>query len=229
MKAQLKNAIFLLFVAVLVYTILSLSVCSERRTQLVQEDSRELFNGKDLDGWQGEAKWWTVENGQLVGATRSKRDPVDPSWLVTEQVYGDFELTLWCKLAGDGNRNSGVYYRGKWNADGQVIGYEFDLGGWAGDKELWWGELHDPYDRQLSVADLSKAETKALYNRKGWNHVRIRVQGNHIQHWLNGVKTVDWYESDPAIQKSGFIGFQIHPESKYEVILRDILLKDLNQ
>lgn len=228
MKAHVKNLIFLAFITVLVYTILSLSVCSERRTPFIQEASRELFNGKNLDGWKGNAKWWRVEDGQLVGATISKRNPTDTSWLITEDVFGDFELTLWCKLKGDGNRNSGVYYRGKWNDEGQVVGYEFDLGGWAGEKELWWGELHDPYDRQLSVADLSKAETKTLYNKKGWNHVQIRVQGNHIQHWLNGIKTVDWYETDASIQKSGFIGFQIHPESKYEVFLRNVCLTDLN-
>nr|WP_299382899.1 DUF1080 domain-containing protein [Allomuricauda sp.] len=186
-----------------------------------------LFNGKSLEGWKGDHQWWKVEDGMLVGATTSKRNPEDPSWLITDKAYENFELTLWCKLEGDGNRNSGVYYRGKWNAEKQVLGYEFDLGGWAGEKELWWGELHDPYGRQLSVSDLDKAAIKQLYNKKGWNHVRIRVHGNHIQHWLNGIKTVDWYEEDPSIQKSGFIGFQIHPESKYKVYLRNIVLSPL--
>lgn len=186
-----------------------------------------LFNGKDLIGWKGDNQWWKVEDGMLVGATISKRNPEDPSWLITEKAFENFELTLWCKLEGDGNRNSGVYYRGKWNTEKQVLGYEFDLGGWAGEKELWWGELHDPYGRQLSVSDLDKSAIKQLYNKKGWNHVRIRVQGNHVQHWLNGIKTVDWYEEDSFIQKSGFIGFQIHPESKYKVYLRNIVLSQL--
>ena len=60
------------------------------------------------------------------------------------------------------------------------------------------------------------------------NHVKIRVLGNHFQHWLNGVRTVNWHEEDETIQKSGFIGFQLHNESKLEVRYRDITLTTIS-
>jgi predicted RNA binding protein YcfA (HicA-like mRNA interferase family) len=189
-----------------------------------KEDQVTIFNGKNLEGWTGTLQNWRVEDGQLIGATRSKKDPDQAQWIVTEEEYDDFELTLWVKLDGDGNRNSGVYYRGEWNDEGQVVGYEFDLGGWGGEKELWWGELHDPYRRDMWITLLEKEEVIRLYNKKGWNHVRIRAEGSHIQHWLNGVKTVDWHEKDASIKKIGFIGFQLHNESKFEVRIRDISL-----
>lgn len=191
-------------------------------------DTIQLFNGITLEGWTGNKNGWTVIDGLLVGATVSKKIPKEASWIITEHTYDDFEITLWVKLEGDGNRNSGLYYRGEWNEEGQVVGYEFDIGGWGGEKELWWGELHDPYRRDLWVG-LPKEKVVSLYNKKGWNHVRVRVHGNHIQHWLNGVQTVDWYEKDPKIQKSGFVGFQLHNESKFKVYYRDIQLINLTE
>jgi len=190
-----------------------------------QNEGQLIFNGEDLDGWTGAKSYWKVQEGQLIGTTLSKKDPEKALWIVSEKEFDDFELTLWVKLTGDGNRNSGVYYRGEWNDEGQVVGYEFDIGGWGGEKELWWGELHDPYRRDdMWISLLEKEEVIELYNKKGWNHVRIRAEDNHIQHWLNGTKTVDWYEEDTSIQKQGFIGFQLHNESKFEVKLRDIIL-----
>lgn len=200
----------------------------QNSTRIVTGDTIELFNGVDLNGWTGNKKGWTVTDGLLVGATVSKKIPKEASWIITENTYDDFEISLWVKLEGDGNRNSGLYYRGEWNKEGQVVGYEFDIGGWGGEKELWWGELHDPYRRDLWIG-LPKEKVVSLYNKKGWNHVRVRVQGNHIQHWLNGVQTVDWYEKDPKIQKSGFVGFQLHNESKFKVYYRDIQLINLNE
>jgi len=187
----------------------------------------KLFNGKDLTGWSGNTYNWRVEDGLLIGATKSKKDPERAQWIITEEKFDDFELTLWVKLEGDGNRNTGVYYHGEWNEEEEVVGYEFDIGGWGGEKELWWGELHDPYRRDMWITLLKKEELVALYNKKGWNHVRIKVEGNHIQHWLNGVKTVDWLEEDESIKKSGFIGFQLHNESKFEARFRNIILKNL--
>ena len=57
-----------------------------------------------------------------------------------------------------------------------------------------------------------------------WNEIKIRAKGNHIQHWLNGTKMVDWFEDDTTIQKSGFIGFQLHDESRCIVIYKDLNL-----
>tara|TARA_R110002096_G_scaffold290007_2_gene484312 strand:+ start:1483 stop:2148 length:666 start_codon:yes stop_codon:yes gene_type:complete len=199
-------------------------VCN-KNVPTVLTDRLTIFNGKNLDGWTGHLKGWKVENGELVGTAANKREKDRATWIRTEQKFEDFELSMWVKLLGDRNRNSGVYYRGQWDDEEHVVGYEFDFGGWAGEKELWWGELHDPYRRpDFWIKKLEKEELISLYNKKGWNHIRIRAEGDHIQHWLNGIQTVDWYEKDSTMQKQGFIAFQLHDETRFEVRIRNIEL-----
>ena len=94
---------------------------------------------------------------------------------------------------GDANKNSGVYYRGQWNDEGFVVGYELDVGGWGqeedeegnlSEEENWWGELHDPYRRENLWIGPGLEVIKETYKEGEWNHLKIRAKGNHIQHWL---------------------------------------------
>ena len=142
------------------------------------------------------------------------------------------------KRTGDANKNSGVYYRGQWNDEGFVVGYELDVGGWGqeedeegnlSEEENWWGELHDPYRRENLWIGPGLEVIKETYKEGEWNHLKIRAKGNHIQHWLNGRKVVDWYEQDEKIQKSGFIGFQLHDESRFQVAYKNIKLIPLDK
>ncbi len=194
-------------------------------TSVSSSDTISLFNGRDFTGWTGIMDNWFVEDGMFVGSTM---DGIleESSWITTEAKYGDFEITLWVKLLGDENRNSGVYYRGQWDEEeGQyVVGYEFDIGGWGEeDNENWWGELHDPFRRNLWVGP-GREVIDRTYKPLEWNHVRIRAEGNRIQHWLNGTQMVDWKEEDPEIQTSGFIAFQMHGETRFKVYFKDIKL-----
>jgi hypothetical protein len=190
-----------------------------------------LFNGKDLSGWIGDTTIWKVEQDQLVGSTEEK-EIEHAIWITTQEQYDNFELTMQVKLVGDANKNSGVYYRGQWQDD-VVVGYEFDIGGWGAedgeDDENWWGELHDPYRRQDLWIGPGREVIDKTYKEAEWNQLKIRAQDNHIQHWLNGRKMVDWFENDTTIQKSGFIAFQLHDESRCTVYYKDIKLINLNE
>lgn len=191
-----------------------------------QRDTISLFNGKDLKNWEGKKDNWSVQNGMIVGSTNGKI--LDEfSWIVTKEKYGNFELSFWVKLLGDENRNSGLYYRGQWNNEDLVVGYEFDIGGWGDDKELWWGELHDPFGREDLWVGPGFETIEKVYKPEQWNHIRIRAEGDHIQHWLNGTQMVDWKEKNPRIQKEGFIGLQMHSETMFEVYFKDIKLINL--
>lgn len=201
-------------------------------------DTIQLFNGTDLNGWSYDSLLWYIEDGMLIGSTMEKQIE-KAEWIVTAKTYGNFELSLYVKLIGGENKNSGIYYRGQWDDD-VVTGYEFDVGGWGDDDPStpynpeidanWWGELHDPYRRSLDefAVGLPKEEVNEIYNEAEWNHVKIRVVGNHIQHWLNKVQVVDWYEEDKSIQKEGFIGFQLHDESQNKVFYKNIILKRIS-
>ncbi len=203
--------------------------CSNNTEQKDTYEAESIFNGKDLSGWIGDTTIWKVEDGNLVGSTMEKL--IDHAvWITTENEYADFELTLSVKLIGDDNKNSGVYYRGKWD-DNVVVGYEFDIGGWGAEEnepaQNWWGELHDPYRREDLWIGPGREVIDETYKEAEWNEIKIRAEGNHIQHWLNGVKMVDWYEKDTTIQKSGFIGFQLHDESRCKVFYKDLKLVSL--
>jgi hypothetical protein len=209
--------------------IVSLS-CKNNKEASVSSRQESLFNGSDLTGWSGDTAVWKAEDNMIVGSTMEYL--IDHAvWLTTNKNYGNFELTMSVKLVGDANKNSGVYYRGKWNND-VVVGYEFDIGGWGAEEgepaENWWGELHDPYRRGDLWVGPGREIIDSTYKEAEWNNIKIRADGSHIQHWLNGTKMVDWYEQDTTIQKSGFIGFQLHDESRCKVYFRNIKLLRLS-
>ena len=191
-------------------------------------DTLLLFNGQDFTGWQhADNSIWSIEAGYLTGSTM---DTIleESVWITTEDTYDDFELTMRVKLVGDANKNSGVYYRGQWH-DIYVVGYELDIGGWEDEGEIWWGQLHDPYRRENLWIGPEGAALDTVYNEADWNHLRIKAIGNHIQHWVNGIQTVDWHEKDPTMQKRGFIALQMHSESHFMVNFKDIKLIPINR
>ena len=105
---------------VLVIVLVSAAVATHAQTA---NNSINLFNGKDLKGWKilnGKAKY-EVKNGEIVGTTVANEPN---SFLTTEEVYGDFILTLEFKI--DPGTNSGIQFRSESKADyqnGRVHGY----------------------------------------------------------------------------------------------------------
>jgi hypothetical protein len=60
-----------------------------------------------------------------------------------------------------------------------------------------------------------------------WNDYRIRAEGPRIQIWLNGVKTVDYTETEPGIDMNGIIAVQIHGNATSIVQYKDLLIEEL--
>src|SRR5262249_50323241 len=103
------------------------------------ENARDLFNGKDLAGWDGDPALWKAENGEIVGRSPGlKRN----EFLRSHLTAGDFRLTLRVKLVPDAG-NSGVQFRSEALPGGDVKGYQADVG--AG----WWGKLYEEHGRGL--------------------------------------------------------------------------------
>src|SRR5580765_1416821 len=68
----------------------------------------KLYDGKSLDGWEGDKATWRVEDGSIVGGSLDKTVPRN-EFLCTTKTYGDFELKLKFKLLGDrAKANAGV-------------------------------------------------------------------------------------------------------------------------
>lgn len=193
-----------------------------------------LFDGKMLDtfrGWRSESmpEGWHVRDGTLA-----KEGDVDD--LVTKEQFGNFELELEWKIGKGGN--SGVFYRAT---------REYDHIYWSGPEYQLLDDANAADGRSRLTA---AAAAYGLYGPAAgvvkpygeWNKTRIIVAGDHVEHWLNGQKVVeydfgspDWRAKVAASKfakypnygsaKKGFIGIQgDHPGS---LQLRHIRIREL--
>jgi len=190
-------------------------------------DSRgwtQLFNGKNLDGWQqknGLAKY-EAKDGCIVGTSV----PNSPnSFLCTKKDYGDFELEFEVKV--DAELNSGVQIRSHSLTNyqnGRVHGYQVEIavGGFS-------GGIYDEARRgKFLNADEPTDAIRALLKKDAWNQYRVVCQGDRIQTWVNGVKVTDLKDD---MTHSGFIGLQVHGVGNrtdpLEVRWRNLRLREL--
>jgi hypothetical protein len=182
------------------------------------DESASLFDGKSFTGWEGNLDMFRIVDGAIVGGQLDKPVPRN-EFLCTKKEYGDFELRLSVKVVGEG-ANAGIQFRSKRVPNHhEVSGYQADVG--AG----WWGKLYDE-SRRNEV--LTGDDNTDLVKKGEWNEYVIRAQGDHIQLWLNGRKTVDYHEPDSGIARSGIIGLQIHGGPPSEAWYKDIRIQELD-
>jgi hypothetical protein len=102
----------------------------------------------------------------------------------------------------------------------EVSGYQADIG------EMYWGGLYDESRRNKVLVKAPPELEKAL-KKNDWNTYVIRAEGNHITLTMNGVKTVDYRETEEGIAPSGIIAVQVHSGPKLRVEFRKIRIKEL--
>lgn len=186
--------------------ILSLTSC---------HSGKDLFNGKDLDGWQayGTEKWY-VEDGLLISESGPDKQY---GYLGTEENYKNFEITLEFKQEADGN--SGVFIRSE--IEGTTIaGWQVEVA----PPNLHTGGIYESYGRGWLVKPAQEKEAVLKYG--DWNNLKIRVKGKRITSWLNGVEMVD-FSDDKIGAANGKIALQIHDGGGIKVYWRNIRLKKL--
>lgn len=181
-----------------------------------------LFDGKSTDGWRtyrnAAADGWAVSNGELV----SRKDGVTKrADLVTKDQYENFELVFDWKV--DKGANSGVIYRAlETERPSYESGPEYQLiddVGYPDKLEDW----------QKSGADYAMHPPSSIAAKPAgeYNRTKIVVNKSHVEHWLNGVKVVDyelwtpeWQElkqkgkwkdaKDYGMAKKGYVVLQDH-------------------
>jgi len=198
-----------------------------------------LFNSRDLTGWDGNPKFWSVRDGVITGETTASNPTSGNTFLIWRQgTVDNFELRLLYRLKGG---NSGVQYRSKDMGNWVMGGYQADIE--AGTN--YTGILYEERGRgilaergqkvvvapdgQKKVENFAKAgEIEAAVKHDDWNEYIIRAEGNHIVQKINGKVTVD--VTDEQIDKraaSGLIGFQVHAGPPMTVQFKEITLKRL--
>ncbi len=209
----------------------------------VAED-KNLFNGKDLTGWKG-LDFWSVEDGCITGRTTKEKPTKGNTFLVWQGgEIGDFEFTFKYKIVGG---NSGVQYRSKVvDEKGYVVsGYQADFE--AG--KTYSGILYEEKGRGILaqrgqktvIKDGEKpgkakvevtgevgksAEIQAKIKAEDWNEYRIVAQGGHLQHFINGVQTVDVTDETAVGAKKGILALQLHAGPAMVVQFKDLVLKE---
>ncbi len=185
-----------------------------------------LFNGRDLAGWSasGDIAAFRVVDGEIVVT-----DAAWGGWLRTNKTYRDFDLVLEFNVPEGGN--SGVGLRGSSGGDPAFTGFEVQIFDNFGD---------EPDVRTCgSVYEAIAADSMAV-NRPGeWNSYRIRLVGDVLNVWLNGVQIHDnerldgrgFFRSEDTPlpldtrATTGYISLQDHGDP---VRFRNIAIRDLS-
>lgn len=185
-----------------------------------------LFNGEDLEGWEGNLEYFRIEGDAIVAGTLERKIP-NNEFLCTKKRFEDFELVLEVKLKGEGN-NAGIQFRSERIAgDHEVQGYQCDVGA-AWNRPVWGGLYDESRRRKMLAEGDPKSLTKWLKDGE-WNELRIVAKGNRIQQFLNGHQTIDYTEEDSEIPSTGIIGLQIHSGPPTEAWYRNIRLRKFTQ
>ena len=207
----------------------------------------KIFNGKDLTNWDGDPKLWSVKDGAIVGVTTKENPAKGNTFIIWKGgELKDFELRLSARISGP--NNSGIQYRSKhvtekaqnpWVVGGYQVEVEDD-GNDAGFlyHERGRGRIANVSEKVVVgddgkpkiVGSLGNKEDIAKNWKKGdWNDYVIIARGNHLQHFVNGVQTVDIVDNDPkGSLKSGILALQLHAGAPMKVEFKDIRIKHLN-
>ncbi len=134
-----------------------------------------LFNGKDLSGWTGNADFWKVEEGVIVGQTPG----IDyNTFLYTDKEYTNFVLKFKVRLT---NHNSGVQFRSE-----VVDPKKFVMAGYQADiAPEYWGLLYE--EKKRGMLDF-KMDTKKIASVGKWVDVEVRADGPNITITTNGTR-----------------------------------------
>jgi hypothetical protein len=166
-----------------------------------------LFDGRTTDGWRGAyrssfpAQGWTIDNGELVLQSGGAGGNI-----VTDEQYSAFELQLEFKLTS--GANSGIMYFVSDRYTGSnntAVGLEYQLLDDASDPDFARGTITSNTLGSLFglIPRIKMPTNVGIAPRLGeWQHARIIVHlDNRVEHWLNGVKVVEYVRGSPAFRK----------------------------
>jgi hypothetical protein len=164
-------------------------------------EAMDLFNGKNLDGWEGHQKHWSVVDGEIVGKN-TEAVPVS-TYLLTKRAYSDFRLTAQVKLV-ESEMHSGIAFWGRIAPDhGDPYTYAGHLVMFPSN----WG-MYDLYGRNGLPVD--PAPAKKVGKQHDWNDLEILAQGNRVRVAVNGTQVIDWRDPLPDRIREAPIGLQLH-------------------
>lgn len=205
-----------------------------------------IFDGQTLKNWQGDMRYWSIDNGAIVGQFTADNPLKQNTFLIwrggnDNGLVKDFELKFSYRISEGGN--SGVQYRSQETEGFGMKGYQADIH----HGPQWTGICYDEHGRkvlanrgQSVVVETNKepfvveqfgdsAQLMESIDLDGWNEYHIIAKGNRLIHRINGVRMSEVLDSDETERELvGLLGLQIHCGTPVKVEFRAIRLKDLN-
>jgi hypothetical protein len=189
------------------------------KNQLIAEDKKSnwemLWDGETTNGWRGAKldhfpeKGWVIENGELTVLSTGGGESEAGGDIVTEKQYDNFELKLEFKITEGANSGIKYYVNTDLNkGEGSSIGLEFQILDDARHPDAKLGN-HEGSRTLASLYDLIQADPNKYVKPIGeWNTAHIKSNNNHVEHWLNGMKVLEYERKSDAYRK-------LVSESKY--------------
>ncbi|MBD0825187.1 3-keto-disaccharide hydrolase [Aestuariibaculum marinum] len=185
-------------------------------TKSEKEEGWELlWDGKTTKGWRGArldefpTQGWEIKDGILTVLASDGAESAAGGDIVTEKVYGDFELKVDFKITE--GANSGIKYYVDTDINkgaGSSIGLEYQILDDDKHPDAKLGN-HEGSRTVASLYDLIKADlNKPIHPVGQWNTARIVSKNNHVEHWLNGTKVLEYERGSEAFR-------ELVSESKY--------------
>jgi putative heme-binding domain-containing protein len=215
---------------------------------------RKLFDGRSLTGWEGRPGFWSVEDRAITGRT-TKENPLKGNTFLFARAGGkdlvvdDFELRLSYRITADNDKgfaNSGIQYRSQNRGNFVAAGYQADMeagpqhsgilydeAGGAGGRGIMAGRGEmvtwtSSGKKEITGRLGSSEEIQAKIKKDDWNEYVVIARGNHLQHFINGVPTVDVFDDAAAKRlESGILALQLHAGEPMTVRFKDIRIKSL--
>ena len=204
-----------------------------------------IFNGRTLEGWEGNPKYWRVENGALVGE-------VTPETLLKSNTFilwrggtpPDFELKVDYRISAEGN--SGINYRSVVVPDAVTPENKFALRGYQADidgRNQYTGQNYEEKGRlflalrgqmtrvvdgrkPILLASFGDPQDLAAFITSDWNSYHLIARGNVLTHLLNGHLMSVVIDDDTTHRTGeGLIGVQVHVGPPMKVEYRNFRLK----
>jgi hypothetical protein len=218
-------------------------------SSLAMAEEKQLFNGKDLTGWEGRKDLWSVKDGAITGQTLPDKPIKNNTFLVWEGEVADFELTFKYRIVAG---NSGMQYRSKVvsqnDETGPIVGgYQADFEAGKTYSGINYEErgrgilalrgertklTADPADKNKMVktvvgpTEKTSEELQASIKNEDWNEYRIVAKGNTLQHYINGHMTSEVVdEHAERATANGKLALQLHAGPAMIVQMKDVVLK----
>ncbi len=175
-----------------------------------------LFDGETTSGWRNAyeesfpEKGWVIENGVLTVLESDGAESQNGGDIVTMEEFSNFDLKLQFKIREGANSGIKYYVTEKEEGNrGSAIGLEYQILDDARHPDAKLGN-HEGSRTLGSLYDLIKAENKRVNAIGEWNNARILSHNNHVEHWLNGFKILEYERGSDEYRK-------LVSESKYKI------------